>query len=67
MTTDTDSNDRLDTVNTYFRKVDAGDPTVLDLFTDDVQMFFPKFGIAHGKAAVVILANAYERAGKHPA
>jgi len=51
-TIDTDSNDRLETVNTYFRKVDAGDPTVLDLFTDDVQAFFPKFGIGHGKAAV---------------
>ncbi len=52
-TVDADSNDRLETVNTYFRKVDARDPTLLDLFTDDVQMFFPKFGLVHGKAALV--------------
>lgn len=51
MSIDADPNDRLETVNTYFRKVDARDPTVLDLFTDDAQMFFPKFGLAHGKAA----------------
>lgn len=46
-------NVRIESVNTYFRKVNARDPTILDLFTDDVQMFFPKFGLAHGKAALV--------------
>jgi hypothetical protein len=44
---------RIETVNTYFRKVDTRDPTVLDLFTNDVQIFFPKFGLTHGKAALV--------------
>jgi hypothetical protein len=28
----------------YFRRVDAGDPTVIDLFTEDAQMFYPKSG-----------------------
>jgi hypothetical protein len=41
----------------YFRKVDARDSTVLDLFTDDVQIFFPKFGLAHSKAALVKLSE----------
>lgn len=53
-----DSNDRLETINTYFKKVDARDPAVFDLFTDDVQMFFPKFGLAHGKAALVKFEEA---------
>lgn len=53
MSLDADSHDRVATINTYFRKVDARDPTVLDLFTDDVQMFFPKFGLARGKAALM--------------
>ncbi|MBT2502846.1 nuclear transport factor 2 family protein [Curtobacterium sp. ISL-83] len=36
----------------YFTKVDAGDPDLLDIFTDDAQVFFPKFGIAHGKEEI---------------
>ncbi len=40
-------------VNAYFRTVNARAPTVLYLFTDDVQIFFPKFGFAHGKAVLV--------------
>lgn len=43
---------RIETVRAYFRKVDAKDPSLLDLFTDDVELFFPKFGAARGKAAV---------------
>lgn len=53
MTTAIDNEARIESVNTYFRKVNTRDPTVLDLFTDDVQIFFPKFGLAHGKAALV--------------
>ena len=37
----------------YFRKVDAGDPNLLDMFTDDTVFFFPKFGFARGKAEIV--------------
>lgn len=43
---------RIETVRDYFRKVDAKDPSLIDLFTDDVEFFFPKFGTARGKAAV---------------
>ena len=48
----TSRNTRIDTIRTYFRKVDAKDPSCADLFTDDVVFFFPKFGTAHGKAAM---------------
>jgi ketosteroid isomerase-like protein len=36
----------------YFRKLDAGDPAMADLLTDDVQIYFPKFGVGYGKAEV---------------
>ncbi|WNG39418.1 hypothetical protein F0U61_41455 [Archangium violaceum] len=45
-----DSNSRLRTVQDYFRKVDLRDPGIMELFTDDVQLFFPKFGVSRGKA-----------------
>jgi enamine deaminase RidA (YjgF/YER057c/UK114 family) len=54
MTTSTTSADLLiNVVETYFRKVGAGDPTLLDLFKDDVDFCFPKFGRQRGKSALM--------------
>ncbi|KAF5276817.1 hypothetical protein FQR65_LT16160 [Abscondita terminalis] len=38
----------------YFRKVDAGefDSGYYNLFTEDVELYFPKFGFAYGKAGI---------------
>jgi hypothetical protein len=41
----------------YFVRADAGRPEVVDLFADDIEIFFPKFGIARGKAAFWDLAK----------
>lgn len=35
----------------YYVRLDAGRSDLLDLFADDVELYFPKFGIARGKAA----------------
>lgn len=43
----------------YFRRVDRADPTVLDLFTDDATMYFPKLGVAHGKAQIGLFAQGF--------
>jgi hypothetical protein len=45
----------------YFRLVDAGDPAVIDLFVDDAQMFYPKFGYARGKAEIGAFARGLSR------
>jgi hypothetical protein len=47
----------LAAVKQYFVRADAGRADVLDLFTDDVQIYFPKFGVATGKAAFGELAT----------
>ncbi|MCL2892643.1 nuclear transport factor 2 family protein [Brenneria tiliae] len=52
---------RIETVREYFRKVDAKDPALLDLFTEDVEFFFPKFGAARGKAALQRFAERIAR------
>ena len=38
----------------YFRKVDAGefDSGYYNLFTEDVELYFPKFGFGYGKAGI---------------
>src|SRR5690606_10390236 len=45
----------------YFEKVDAGDPSYLDLFSEDVDFFFPKFGQVKGKHALVEFGNRIGR------
>lgn len=45
----------------YFRMVDAGNPEVIDLFTEDARMFYPKFGIAKGKAQIGAFAQGLGR------
>ena len=43
------SAERVAIVRDYFRKVDANDPALIDLYTEDVELYFPKFGFGHGK------------------
>lgn len=46
------TNARIEIAREYFRRVDSGDPTLLDLMTDDIQIYFPKYGVGYGKTAV---------------
>lgn len=46
------SSNRREIIRQYFRYVDAGDARLLDLYTDDVEILFPKFGRAQGKDAM---------------
>lgn len=41
---------RIEIIRDYFRKVDAADPSLMELYTDDIELYFPKFGFGHGKA-----------------
>jgi SnoaL-like domain len=45
--------DTVSIAKEYFVRLDAGSPTLLDLFTEDAQIFFPKFGIGRGRAAIL--------------
>ncbi|WP_394842612.1 nuclear transport factor 2 family protein [Pendulispora brunnea] len=51
---------RKKAIQNYFRWVDDGDPRLFDLFTDDVEFFFPKFGRARGKDAVRRFGAAFQ-------
>lgn len=52
---------REETAINYFRMVDAGNPAVIDVFTEDAHMFYPKFGIARGKAQIGAFAQGLGR------
>ena len=47
----------IETAKEYFRRADAGRADLVDLCTDDVELYFPKFGVATGKAAFFELAT----------
>ena len=44
------NDDRKRIVKSYFEKIDHGDESITDIMTDDVQTYFPKFGVSVGKA-----------------
>ncbi|MFF3249215.1 nuclear transport factor 2 family protein [Streptomyces sp. NPDC002870] len=46
-----------ETVREHFRRVDRGDPRFSDIYTDDIEFYFPKFGFGHGKDAIAELAR----------
>lgn len=50
MPSPTSEKSRLDTIKEYYRRASAGDPSVLDLFTDDFDFHYYKFGVGKGKA-----------------
>ena len=47
------SDEQIAITKEYFKRVDSGAPDLLDLFTDDTQIFYPRFGYARGKAEIV--------------
>jgi hypothetical protein len=53
MTVETPQPDLKAIAREYFKRVDDGSPQLLDLFTEDAQMYFPKFGVGRGRAAIL--------------
>ena len=51
----------IETAREYFRRVDQGRADLVELFTEDVEVYFPKFGVAKGKAAFGELATGLFR------
>ena len=53
-----DSDNRVRIVREYFRRCDAGTQDVVDLLTDDVQIYFPKYGIGVGRPSFFEFGSA---------
>lgn len=41
----------------FFRRADAGSPDLFEILSEDVDIYFPKFGVGRGKDAVAELAG----------
>lgn len=54
---------RIEVINNYFAKIDnrAFDENYYNLVTEDVQLYFPKFGFKRGKAGLSQLGERFGR------
>lgn len=53
---------RIKVVQDYFRFMDQGRPEILDLFHEDAEVYFPKFGIGRGRASLFEMIKGFEGA-----
>lgn len=44
----------------YFIKADQGSPEILDLFHQDIELYFPKFGFGYGKDSFLEMIKGFE-------
>jgi ketosteroid isomerase-like protein len=44
----------------YFRLSDAGDPKLMELFHEDATLYFPKFGVGHGRASLLTVFEGFK-------
>ena len=52
--------DKIAIAQEYFRKADQGSPEILDLFHQDVELYFPKFGFGFGKESFLEMVKGFE-------
>ena len=55
-------NERIKTAERYFRLADQGSPEVLELFHEDAEIYFPKFGLGHGRQSLFEMIQGFQGA-----
>ena len=52
--------DRIALAREYFIRADQGRPDVLDLFHEDAELYFPKFGFGSGRQSLFEMVKGFE-------
>ena len=55
----TNDRDRINLIQDYFRLADQGRPEVLDLFREDAELYFPKFGLGLGRQSLFEMTSGF--------
>ncbi len=50
---------RINAARDYFRLADQGRPEVLDLFHEDAEIYFPKFGFGFGRQSFLEMTDGF--------
>jgi ketosteroid isomerase-like protein len=56
----TSEHDNVDTARRYFRLADQGSPDVLELLTEDAEIYYPKFGMASGRESLLEMVKGFD-------
>ena len=51
---------KVDVAREYFVRADQGRADVLELLHDDVEIYFPKFGVGAGRASLIEMVNGFQ-------
>jgi hypothetical protein len=49
----------------YLMRLDTGRPDILELFHEDAEIYFPKFGFGFGRNSLLEMAKRFEGALEH--
>ena len=52
--------DKIAIAREYFIRADQGRPDVLELFHEDAEIYFPKFGLGFGRQSLFEMAKGFE-------
>jgi len=52
--------DKIAVAREYFIRADQGRPDVLDLFEEDAEIYFPKFGFGYGRQSFFEMVKGFE-------
>jgi ketosteroid isomerase-like protein len=52
--------DKIAMARDYFLRADQGRPDVLDLFHEDAELYFPKFGFGEGRESLFEMIGGFE-------
>jgi hypothetical protein len=57
-----DDQEKIKIAHEYFMRVDQGRPDILELFQEDAEVYFPKFGFGFGWNSFLEMAKGFEGA-----
>jgi ketosteroid isomerase-like protein len=52
--------DKIAIAREYFARVDQGRPDILELFHEDAEIYFPKFGLGFGRQSLFEMVKGFE-------
>jgi len=57
-----DDEEKIKIAREYFMRVDQGHPDILELFQEDAEVYFPKFGFGVGRNSFLEMVKGFEGA-----
>src|ERR1700738_4035784 len=55
-----DDQEKIKIAREYFMKADQGSPDILELFHEDAEVYFPKFGFGFGRNSFLEMVKGFE-------